>query len=479
MAPPPSNWEEELAKRDREIAELKAQLAAALQLIEELRAQLKQNSSNSSKPPSSDLPSVPRPKRKLRRRRRRGGQRGHQAHFAATPDHVDQVKQYRASECEHCHADLTQGTLTGSCINHYVYALPEIRPLVTDHQCLDVQCPKCGRVTPATLPPDVPKGSYDPSVQAMTGLVRGELKQSVRQTSDVMTKVMHVPMSTGMVAKTQGLVSEALAVPYAEALAQAQTYDRPHADETSWPKDKKKAWLWVMVAGLVTVFRAGVSRGKDAAKDLIGTSFRGVLTTDRWASYRWVATTMRQLCWSHLKRDFKSFLDYGRDAQRIGEQLLCQKRKLFRAWHKVRDGTMTRAKFQRAMKPVRRRILALLEEGRDLPCRKVSGMCKQILKLQDALFTFVDVERVEPTNNAAERALRFAVLMRKGCFGSDSEQGCRFVERFLTARATLRTQKRDLYAFLKEACTAALLSAPAPSLLPIPASRTPDLRAAA
>ena len=166
-------------------------------------------------------------------------------------------------------------------------------------------------------------------------------------------------------------------------------------------------------------------------------------------------------------------------AKRIGEQLLCQKRKLFRAWHKVRDGTMSRPEFQLAMKPVRRRILALLEEGCGLPCRKVSGMCKHILKLQDALFTFADMERVEPTNNAAERALRFAVLMRKGCFGSDSERGSRFVERFLTVRATLRSQDRDLYAFLKDACTAALHRTAPPSLLPASLRAQAPLAAAA
>jgi transposase len=301
----------------------------------------------------------------------------------------------------------------------------------------------------------------------------------MRQSSAVMTNIMHVPMSTAMVAKTQAQVSRALEAPFVEALAQAQTHDRPHVDETSWPEDKKKRWLWVMVAGLVTVFRAGVSRGKDAAQALIGECFRGVLITDRWASYAWVKASMRQLCWSHLKRDFKSFLDYGSDAKRVGERLLREKRKLFREWHKVRDGTLGRAEFQLTMKPVRRRILAALEEGRGLPCRKVSGMCKQILKLQDALFTFVDVERVEPTNNAAERALRFAVLMRKGCFGSDSERGSRFVERFLTARATLRAQKRDLYAFVKAACAAVLNGTQAPTLLPGCTLQTQAIRAAA
>jgi len=140
---------------------------------------------------------------------------------------------------------------------------------------------------------------------------------------------------------------------------------------------------------------------------------------------------------------------------------------MFRAWHQVRDGTLSRTQFKLKMKPVRRRILAQLEKGRNLPSKKVSGMCKQILKLQDALFTFVDVEQVEPTNNIAERAVRFAVLWRKGCFGSDSEVGSRFVERFLSVRATLRSQNRDLFDYLKVACAAKLIGSDAPSMLPI------------
>jgi len=448
------------------VASQAEQIAALQAQVVELQARLAKNSGNSSKPPSSDLPGT-RPTKSKRKRGKRGGRAGHKAHFSAEPTQVDEVHQYRPETCGHCDADLVDsGTLTGSVVNHYVYELPEIRPVVHDHQCLDVQCAKCGLVTRSSLPPGVPTGAYDPSVQAMTALLRGELRQSMRQTSVVMTQVLHVPMSPAMVAKTQDLVSQVLAAPYDEAVQHAHGYDRPHADETGWREDKKKAWLWASVCGLVTVFMVRASRGAIVAKALIGESFRGVLVTDRWASYGWISPALRQLCWSHLKRDFKSFLDYGADAQRVGEQLLRQVRKMFRAWHKVRDGTLTRSEFKLAMKPVRRRILALLEEGRGLPSRKVSGMCKHILKLEAALFTFIDVERVEPTNNTAERALRFAVLWRKGCFGCDSARGSRFIERFLTTRATLRAQKRDLYAYLKEACTAALQGKPAPSLLP-------------
>lgn len=316
------------------------------------------------------------------------------------------------------------------------------------------------------LPPGIPRGQYGPSVQAMTALLRGELKQSVRQTSDVMTQLLQVPMSSGMVSKVQQQVSQALGAPYQEALVHAQAQPRVHADESGWRQDKNKAWLWVAVAGLVTVFVIHTSRGAKAAKALLGEAFAGLLHTDRWSSYNWVACQRRQLCWSHLKRDFKSFLDYGPEAKLLGERLLCQTRRMFRLWHRVRDGTVSRTDFQLAMKPVRRRILALLEQGRGLSCAKVAGMCKQMLSLREAFFTFVDNESLEPTNNAAERALRFAVLWRKGSFGSDSSSGSRFVERFLTVRATLRCQNRDLYAYLHEACVAALQGSAPPSLLP-------------
>jgi transposase len=463
----------ELAATRAELVETRAELEKLRAENVDLRARLGQNSQNSSRPPSSDL-FKPRPaggqgKSGKKKRRKRGAQPGHRAKFAPPPAHIDEVREFRAKTCQHCAGDLAGGRDTGTVVNHFVYELPDIRPHVCDNQCLDVECPHCGEITPATLPPEVPTGAYGPSVQAMNTMLRGELRQSVRQTSDVMTNVMHVPMSTGMVAKTQEQVSRVLAAPHQEALDFAHTYDRPHADETSWRQDKRKAWLWVAVCGLVTVFLVRLKRDALSAKALLGEKIRGLLTTDRFSAYGFLKPEQRQFCWSHLKRDFASFLDYGKQARQVGRSLLADTRRLFRLWHRVRHGTLSRVKFQERMAPIRQRILEQLAAGEALPVKKVPGMCKEILRLKEALFTFVDHEGLEPTNNSAERALRFVVLWRKGSFGSDAERGSRFVERFLTVRATLRAQHRDLYSYLKAACTAALHGAPIPSVLPVAA----------
>ena len=201
--------------------------------------------------------------------------------FAAEPTHVDHHEQHRPDRCGTCRASLTQGKTTGAMTRHHVYALPEIRPVVTEHQCLEVECPACGSRTCAELPAGVPTGRFGPSVQAMTALLRGELRQSVRQTSAVMTQLLHVPMSTGAVAKTQEQVSRALAAPHQEALAHAQRSDRAFADETGWRQDKKKAWLWVAVTALVTVFLVRVNRSALSAKALLGETFCDLLITNR------------------------------------------------------------------------------------------------------------------------------------------------------------------------------------------------------
>lgn len=284
-----------------------------------------------------------------------------------------------------------------------------------------------------------------------------------------------VVMSPGSVSACERRSSEVLAGPVKEAHEHAQVEPVGYADETGWRQARARAWIWVLVTRWVTVFRVHARRNALAARELLG-RFAGVLVSDRWGAYADSPLKRRQLCWAHLQRYWTAFSERRGAAGEIGRQLLELTGQIFQWWHRVRDGTMARSTFVAYMRPVREEVERLLEQGTRCGHAKVAGTCRSILELRPALWTFVRTEAVEPTNNAAQRALRHCVLMRKTSFGTHSEQGSRFVERMLTVHATLRQQGRNVLDYVTEVHQAALHGRKAPSLLPL--SRVTLLRAA-
>jgi transposase len=216
----------------------------------------------------------------------------------------------------------------------------------------------------------------------------------------------------------------------------------------------------------VTVFVVRLSRGGQVARELLGEGFSGILVTDRYSAYNWYPVRWRQLCWSHLLRDFEAIRGRGGASEEIGDALLAQAHQMFTWWHRVREGTLARSTFRSYMTPLRREVERLLEAGSQCGVAKTEGTCREILKRREALWTFVQVEGVEPTNNTAERSIRPGVQWRKGSFGTQSEAGSRYVERMMTVVATLKQQKRHVLAYLVAAHEAALRGEIAPSLLP-------------
>jgi transposase len=188
--------------------------------------------------------------------------------------------------------------------------------------------------------------------------------------------------------------------------------------------------------------------------------------TDRYSAYNWYPVRWRQLCWAHLLRDFAAMRDRGGCSAELGEALLAQAHQMFTWWHRVREGTLKRSTFRSYMTPLRREVERLLEAGSRCGVPKTAGTCRDILKRREALWTFVQVEGVEPTNNTAERSIRPGVLWRKGSFGTQSAEGSRFVESMLTVVTTLKQQQRNVLEYLTAACEAALRGEAAPSLLP-------------
>jgi transposase len=223
--------------------------------------------------------------------------------------------------------------------------------------------------------------------------------------------------------------------------------------------------LWVICTKLVAVFKITVNGGMETVKRLLGKT--GILISDRAKVFWFWSMNRRQVCWAHLIRKFASFAEFGGTEGRIlSAGLLEQAELMFEWWHRIRDGTLKRSTFRKYMVDVRERVRTLLCLGAIGGVKGIAGPCADILEHAEALWTFVDVEGVEPTNNRAERDVRHGVVWRKNCFGTQSSRGNRFAERIMTVVLTLRKQKRNVLDYLTTACQNALAGKPAPSILP-------------
>jgi hypothetical protein len=295
----------------------------------------------------------------------------------------------------------------------------------------------------------------------------GRIGASQREVQDILATLCQTEVSVGGIGGLEQVVSAALAAPVGEAERYVQRQPVRNTDETSWREKTKRLWLWISVTPLVTIFRLWQTRGAAGAKALLGEDVWGIIGTDHYAGYHWIDPRQRQLCWAHLKREFVAWSQRAGETARIGLALLAAEKQLFTLWYRVRDGTLAWPDFHVAMLPLMARVRTLLQEGAAGADAKARGTCRNLLKREAALWTFVWEPGVDPTNNAAERPLRRAVLWRRRCFGTQSEAGSQFVERILTAVTTLRQQRRDVLDYLTAACTAAICNDPAPSLLPL------------
>jgi transposase len=306
---------------------------------------------------------------------------------------------------------------------------------------------------------------------ALVGVLSGKYHLSRRSIRELLSDLFGTGVCLGTVSNTEARVSEALAAPVEEAREFVKQQPVVNADETGHKMAGKRAWMWVAVTLWVTVFMIRFSRGAEAAKELLGEAFRGFVVSDRWGGYNWVDATRRQLCWAHLIRDLIKIAERGGKSADIGNRILEYAREMFHMWHQLRTGTLSRLEFQAAMKPIREGVEEILSAGATCGHSKTQKTCENLLKVKVALWTFVDFEGIEPTNNAAERSIRSYVLWRKNSFGTQAERGNLFVERMMTVSATCRQQDRNVLDYVSQAVEANLLGLPAPSLLPQPAVR--------
>ena len=432
--------------------------------VAELEAKLNKNPTNSSKPPSSTHPhdKPPNPG-KPKSKRKRGGQPGHPKHereLIPTTE-CQEVVPCVPTECRRCGQEL-QG-IDVDPLRHQVWELPEIKPIVTEYQQHRLTC-SCGCSTCGELPQGVPTGQAGPRLVAFTALLMACFRQSKRRAAQFLSTILNQPASAGWMVLLQNRAAEAVKPAYEELAAQLPQEPMLNIDESPTKEGQAKAWVWTFVAATFTYFVCATSRAAEVAKKVLGENYDGIIHCDRARMY-WCFGRL-QWCWAHLKRDFQAWIDDPcATKQQLGSDLMRQTKKLFALWQKVRDGTLSRREFQSKMKPIRQRVENVLVRAYVDPLTET--IVKELVEHIDNLWTFVDIEGVEPTNNAAEQALRHAVIWRKLSFGTQSASGSRFVERLLSVIETCRRQKRNSFTWLTEAVRADFHRASAPSLLSV------------
>lgn len=308
-----------------------------------------------------------------------------------------------------------------------------------------------------------------PQLAATIAVLTGRYRLSKREAAACLADLIGVELAVGTISAVEQQVSAALAPVVAEAHAAVQTAPVVNMDETGWRQGRQRAWLWTVVTALVTVFQIDRSRGSQVARQLLGEKWTGIVGSDRFSAYRWLGVERRQVCWAHLKRDFQKLVDGGPGPGEVGVRLLACHAQVFALWQRFRAGELERPEVVLLLGRVAAEMRAILEAATERGHPMAQTLGRELLAIWPALWTFVVLEGVEPTNNSAEQALRPAVLWRKGSFGTHSDDGSRFVERMLTVRASCHAQGRSLLGFLVASLTAAHRGHPHPSLLP-PAS---------
>jgi transposase len=451
---------EVLLAMDRRIQQLEAR-------VEKLERELAKSSRNSSRPPSSDPPGRPPERGKDRSGRGRGAQPGHEGHGRELlpTSVVDQVIEHwpACCRCGHVFADADR-VVVGAPARHQVEELPELAVRVIEHRCERLRCPDCGVQSTGELPAEVTQSSFGPRLQAAVAALSVRNRVSRRDAVELCEELFAARIATGTIDQILARTGEALTEPYEDLLDHARGSEHLNVDETGWRLRGCQRALWGAFSEKVAVFQIAPSRHEDHAKGLLADT-QAIVTSDRWWAYSHLPLRRRQICWAHLRRDFKAHAEGLQVEKEFGGLGLSICERLFWAWECFTH-TSDRHELKRQIRALQRELKPALRRFASKAARYkyVRRMARNLLKVWPALWTFAAVQGVQPTNNHAERALRGAVIYRKLSLGSQSEDGEQRIARLLSASITCRLQRRSLHAYLVELLTAHARGDPLPLL---------------
>jgi transposase len=482
---------EDATPRERELYAVIERLEARVAELEVKLARATRNSSNSSKPPSSDIVKPPKPSPpRGHSKRKRGGQPGHPRHERASfpPDQVDGIHTHKIRRCPKTGRRVRRAKVPPRTLQQI--GLVEKPFVVREHRAYAYRCERCKDIHWAPFPEEVRSGGLlDARATAFVAFLKGACHASYSTIQTFFADHMGLAVSRGQLAKTVRKASDALAGPYAELEARLPSEPRVNVDETGH-KDPERIpaegarkhaeeggaparpnawWTWVFRARPFTLFKIIDSRGSGVLIETLGREFAGVLGSDCFPAYLKYMRDFNvalQLCLAHLIREVK-FLSEHPDARAraYGGRFLGALKDLFGVIH--RREQMTARGFARRLRAAKRAVLkSATRRVPDSPAAR--RLAKRMREHGEAYFTFVTTPGIEPTNNLAEQAIRFVVIDRRITQGTRGGTGRKWCERIWTAMATCAEQGRSLYKFLVEAVRAHFAGQPAPSLLPQP-----------
>ncbi len=451
-------------------------LEEAQLLIDELWEQLvekdqqtKQNSKNSSRPPSSDSltnqPSKGTTKGRKKSRRSRGAQQGHKGHRRALlPEHeADATHQhYCASQCG-CGGTIQRHQAPD--YRHQIIDLPDINYRMEEHQLFHGHCEQCGQLHRAALPDTVSPTQMGAGLLGLCSILSGQYHLSIGKIKSLMQDVFGISFSTGAWSQAQWQVTPMLTRTHQSIHEAVCREPVVCADETRHQRDSEKRWMWLATSQKFAYFMTHYSRGKETAKRLLKHhSHDAIIVSDQYASYYWLPETSHQLCWAHILRNMTAIADCSGVTGHVGRRLVLITLTVFRTRHRYEQGKLKPHEYHRRMHKLRRCFENELEQGKSLPMQQYAGRCERLLKDQAMLWTFLQADNIPLTNNDAERRLRGYVLWRKGSYGVRSHRGELFRARILSFVETCKLQKLSVFTALRTVISAVIQRKPYPDV---------------
>ncbi len=449
--------------------------------VARLEVRASASSRNSSSPPSTDAPKTRQQRRQEAREkakellkkdgknRQAGGQLGHpgSGRELLSADRMQEIVDHYPDGCGDCGREFTDSEKVPrhGPGRHQVAELPSTAVVFTEHRTHRLRCAGCRKRTRAVLG-TIGDSAFGPGLQAAVVALTARNRISRRDMSELLGELFGVRVSVGAIDRICQRTSGLLAGPHQRLTCQVLGSGALNVDETGWFLEGENRWMWTAACANGAVFRIVQDRHSDRLEELLGPDFEGIVTSDRWWAYNVLDPEQRQACWSHLVRDFR-FHSEGLAAQEeFGTAGLELSGRLFDAWHAYLEHG-DRDRLIAEMTPVQTGLRDLLEHAaiKSPRHRLHRGFAKNLIKIWPALWTFITIPGVTPTNNAAERALRGPVIHRRLSHGNQSGDGERFIERSLSASVTCRLQKRSLLAYLRELLAAHHTGGALPALL--------------